>query len=178
MSSFANNQGGGGGGNGGRGGGGGGGRNRNRNRKRPRGKSDGQQNAQQQNGQQNGGGAFAPPSSNATAPAPLPPGKNSSTMKFTEVAGICDARRRALASMRFEYMTEVQAQTLPVCLSGVDTLAKAKTGTGKTLAFLVPALEIIARERRNARQRGEKERGQGEGSRHDATQTPPPLLTP
>lgn len=50
-------------------------------------------------------------------------------------------------------MTEVQAQTLPVCLSGVDTLAKAKTGTGKTLAFLVPALEIIEKQKASARPR-------------------------
>ncbi|GMH60491.1 hypothetical protein TrRE_jg4123, partial [Triparma retinervis] len=53
--------------------------------------------------------------------------------------------------MRYEYMTEVQAQTLPICLSGVDTLAKAKTGTGKTLAFLIPALEIISQTRQAPR---------------------------
>ena len=149
MSSFAN-QGGGGGGNQGGGGGGGGGRNRNRKRPRPK-KKDGGNNGggQQQNGQQ--ARTLAPNA--GPSPAPLPPGKNSSSTKFTDVAGICPARRQALAAMRFEYMTEVQAQTLPVCLSGVDTLAKAKTGTGKTLAFLVPALEIIARERQNARQR-------------------------
>lgn len=31
--------------------------------------------------------------------------------------------------------------TLPVILSGKDCLAKAKTGTGKTLAFLIPSIE-------------------------------------
>jgi len=86
-------------------------------------------------------------------PAPLAKGKNSSDSKFTEVAGISANRRRALADMRFEFMTEVQAQTLPVCLSGVDTLAKAKTVTGKTLAFLVPALEIIEKQKASARPR-------------------------
>lgn len=41
--------------------------------------------------------------------------------------------------------TPVQAETLPVILSGLDVLAKAKTGTGKTLAFLLPSLEILIR---------------------------------
>ena len=40
-------------------------------------------------------------------------------------------------------MTQVQAQTIAVSLRGVDMLAKAKTGTGKTLAFLVPAVERL-----------------------------------
>ena len=40
--------------------------------------------------------------------------------------------------MRFEYMTEVHAQTLPIILGGVDCLAKAKAGTGKTLGFAIP----------------------------------------
>ena len=43
-------------------------------------------------------------------------------------------------------MTEVQAQTLPVILDSnkrVDVLAKAKTGTGKTLGFLIPTVEKL-----------------------------------
>lgn len=36
---------------------------------------------------------------------------------------------------------QVQVSTLPVLLSGRDCLAKAKTGTGKTLAFLIPSIE-------------------------------------
>ena len=39
----------------------------------------------------------------------------------------------------------MQQQSLPVALSGVDVLAKAKTGTGKTLSFLLPALEAALR---------------------------------
>ena len=33
----------------------------------------------------------------------------------------------------YEFCTKVQAQSLPPCLSGTDVIAKAKTGTGKTL---------------------------------------------
>jgi ATP-dependent RNA helicase MSS116 len=37
----------------------------------------------------------------------------------------------------------VQAATLPSILDNHDVLAQAKTGTGKTLAFLVPSIERL-----------------------------------
>ena len=40
-------------------------------------------------------------------------------------------------------MTEVQRQTIGPILEGTDVLGKAKTGTGKTLAFLIPAVERV-----------------------------------
>ena len=40
-------------------------------------------------------------------------------------------------------MSKVQAQTIGVSLRGGDVLARAKTGTGKTLAFLIPAIERL-----------------------------------
>jgi ATP-dependent RNA helicase MSS116 len=50
--------------------------------------------------------------------------------------------KKAIAEvMGYELMTLVQDQTLAHALTGVDMLAKAKTGTGKTLAFLIPAIE-------------------------------------
>ncbi|KAK7748684.1 hypothetical protein SLS53_000706 [Cytospora paraplurivora] len=45
--------------------------------------------------------------------------------------------------MKFEFMTPVQAATLPTTLSGSDVLAQAKTGTGKTLAFLLPVVQKL-----------------------------------
>lgn len=49
--------------------------------------------------------------------------------------------RKAMAvDFKYEQMTEVQAATIPVSLQGIDLLAKAKTGTGKTIAFLIPAI--------------------------------------
>ncbi|KAL1535995.1 RNA helicase [Salvia divinorum] len=45
----------------------------------------------------------------------------------------------------YERMTMVQDATLPIILKGKDVLAKARTGTGKTVAFLLPAIEIIAK---------------------------------
>ena len=53
---------------------------------------------------------------------------------------------RALSEvLGFTHMTAVQAATLPVILTGQDVMAKAKTGTGKTMAFLVPAVENLCR---------------------------------
>lgn len=40
-------------------------------------------------------------------------------------------------------MTPVQAETLPVTLARLDVLAQARTGTGKTLAFLLPAIQRL-----------------------------------
>eukprot|EP01047_Picozoa_sp_COSAG01_P113118 COSAG01_NODE_41833_length_446_cov_5.824207_1_plen_78_part_01 len=47
-------------------------------------------------------------------------------------------------TLEIEHMTEIQARTLAPALAGKDILGRARTGTGKTLAFLVPALERLA----------------------------------
>src|SRR6201999_3857956 len=45
--------------------------------------------------------------------------------------------------LNFDHMMQVQAATLEYLLQGKDCLAQAKTGTGKTLAFLLPAIATI-----------------------------------
>lgn len=40
-------------------------------------------------------------------------------------------------------MTKVQEATLSACLEGKDALVKARTGTGKSAAFLLPAIETV-----------------------------------
>jgi glucosamine--fructose-6-phosphate aminotransferase (isomerizing) len=45
--------------------------------------------------------------------------------------------------MKYVTMTKVQAASLPVVLEGTDVLVKAKTGTGKTLAFLLPIFRHV-----------------------------------
>ena len=64
--------------------------------------------------------------------------------KFADLR-ISAASRRALAEVfRYEFMTAVQHETLPLILKDEkDCLAKAKTGTGKTLAFMIPTIEKI-----------------------------------
>jgi ATP-dependent RNA helicase RhlE len=48
-----------------------------------------------------------------------------------------------LAKNSFVEPTPVQAQAIPAALTGADVVATAQTGTGKTLAFLVPILETL-----------------------------------
>ena len=45
--------------------------------------------------------------------------------------------------MKFTCMTQVQHLTFNLILEGNDVLAKAKTGTGKTVAFLLPSVENL-----------------------------------
>ena len=48
-----------------------------------------------------------------------------------------------LTAARFSTMTPVQAAAIPHALQGKDVLATAQTGTGKTLAFLIPVMEHL-----------------------------------
>jgi ATP-dependent RNA helicase DeaD len=49
----------------------------------------------------------------------------------------------ALAKAEYLTPTPVQAGLIPRALAGVDVLGQARTGTGKTAAFVIPILEII-----------------------------------
>ena len=51
-----------------------------------------------------------------------------------------------LAAAEFVTPTEVQAAAIPHAICGKDILATAQTGTGKTLAFLVPIIETLLKE--------------------------------
>jgi len=53
-----------------------------------------------------------------------------------------------LAAAEFVTPTEVQAAAIPHAIQGKDILATAQTGTGKTLAFLVPIIEKLLAQRR------------------------------
>ena len=53
------------------------------------------------------------------------------------------ALARALTEAGFEKPTTIQHEAIPVGLEGRDILASAPTGTGKTLAFLLPALQYL-----------------------------------
>ncbi len=50
---------------------------------------------------------------------------------------------RALDDAGFENATPVQAQSIPIIFSGEDILAQSQTGTGKTIAFGIPAVQSI-----------------------------------
>ncbi|KAK8500382.1 hypothetical protein V6N12_013907 [Hibiscus sabdariffa] len=52
---------------------------------------------------------------------------------------------KGIKDVGYEKMTLVQEATLPAILEGKDVLAKARTGTGKTIAFLLPSIEIVSK---------------------------------
>jgi len=56
---------------------------------------------------------------------------------------ISEATAKGIEEMGFTMMTEIQAQTIPHLLEGRDLVGAAKTGSGKTLSFLIPAVELV-----------------------------------
>ena len=43
----------------------------------------------------------------------------------------------------FEKPSPIQEEAIPIILAGKDVLARAKNGTGKTAAFIIPSLELV-----------------------------------
>jgi ATP-dependent RNA helicase RhlE len=54
--------------------------------------------------------------------------------------------QRRLAAAQFTNLTPIQERTIPPALEGRDVIGTAQTGTGKTLAFLIPLIEMLDRE--------------------------------
>lgn len=50
---------------------------------------------------------------------------------------------KAIAACGFDQPTDIQRQAIPMVLSGRDLMASAQTGTGKTAAFVLPALQQL-----------------------------------
>ncbi|MCU7798524.1 MAG: ATP-dependent RNA helicase RhlB [Candidatus Thiodiazotropha sp. (ex Myrtea spinifera)] len=53
----------------------------------------------------------------------------------------------------FEYCTPIQAETLPIALTGEDLAGQAQTGTGKTAAFLIATLNYLLQHPADERRR-------------------------
>ena len=62
--------------------------------------------------------------------------------KFEDLP-ISDEIKRSIAEIGFEEPSPIQAQSIPVILSGKDVIGQAQTGTGKTAAFSIPILEKV-----------------------------------
>lgn len=72
---------------------------------------------------------------------------------FAEL-GLSDAALHAVDRLGYENPTPVQEQAIPHVLAGRDLIAAASTGTGKTAAFLLPAMSQL-----EPRPRGREGRG-------------------
>ena len=61
--------------------------------------------------------------------------------------GIAPGLLEVLARLRFVTPTPIQYQAIPPAMEGKDVVGVAQTGTGKTLAFGIPMLQLLAREK-------------------------------
>jgi ATP-dependent RNA helicase RhlE len=64
---------------------------------------------------------------------------------FSELP-LSSALQRKLAAAQFTNLTPIQERAIPPALEGRDVIGTAQTGTGKTLAFLIPLIETLQQE--------------------------------
>jgi len=64
-------------------------------------------------------------------------------MRFDELS-LSDDILDALDAMHFEECTPIQEQSIDLILEGRDLIACAQTGTGKTAAYLLPVIDMLA----------------------------------
>jgi ATP-dependent RNA helicase RhlE len=64
---------------------------------------------------------------------------------FTELP-LSPALQQKLAAAEFITLTPIQDRAIAPALEGKDVIGTAQTGTGKTLAFLIPVIEMLRRE--------------------------------
>ena len=62
---------------------------------------------------------------------------------------LCEPLLRALDDIGYENPTPIQEEAIPYLLEGRDVLGCAQTGTGKTAAFSLPILHILAEKHHN-----------------------------
>jgi len=60
-----------------------------------------------------------------------------------EALGLSQEMIRAIQDTGYEAFTPIQEKAIPVLLEGRDVIGQASTGTGKTAAFGIPAIELI-----------------------------------
>lgn len=65
--------------------------------------------------------------------------------RFSSLEDLNEVSKDILAKNGFDRMTEIQAKTWEVATSGKDVIGRARTGTGKTIAFLLSSWNRIVR---------------------------------
>jgi len=63
------------------------------------------------------------------------------TLKLFSELGLSPEILKAIDKLGFEQASPIQAEAIPVLLSGMDVVGQSQTGSGKTAAFAIPAIE-------------------------------------
>ena len=71
-----------------------------------------------------------------------------SNVKFSEM-NLNKILLERLNLQGYETATEIQAKSIPIALKGEDIIGSAKTGSGKSLAFLIPTVQYILNHPKN-----------------------------
>jgi ATP-dependent RNA helicase RhlE len=66
---------------------------------------------------------------------------------FSELP-LSSALQQRLTAAQFTNLTPIQERTIPSAVEGRDVIGTAQTGTGKTLAFLIPLIELLQQEQK------------------------------
>ncbi len=66
-------------------------------------------------------------------------------MQFSEL-GLSQEVLKAVEEMGFKEATQIQAESIPILLTGKDVIGRSNTGTGKTAAFGLPAIDKIQKD--------------------------------
>ena len=73
--------------------------------------------------------------------------QKASTTSTFESFGLESRLLQALAKQNYATPTDVQSEAIPLALAGKDVLARSKTGSGKTVAYLLPILQSILKQK-------------------------------
>jgi ATP-dependent RNA helicase DeaD len=65
------------------------------------------------------------------------------TTKLFSELGLSPELQKAIDRMGFEQAAPIQAEAIPVLMEGHDVVGQSQTGSGKTVAFAVPAIEKV-----------------------------------
>ena len=70
------------------------------------------------------------------------------TQKLFSELGLSDPVLQAIGRLGYEKAAPIQAEAIPLILAGNDVVGQSQTGSGKTAAFAIPAVEFVDRKNR------------------------------
>jgi ATP-dependent RNA helicase DeaD len=76
------------------------------------------------------------------APSPADPQSRPGHVPFATL-GLSPELLKAVEKLGFEETSPIQAATIPLLMEGHDVVGQSQTGSGKTAAFCIPAIERV-----------------------------------